>query len=254
MTDRQLSFTDEELHAFIDGELQPAKAAEIGRAAENDLQLFHRIAAYRSDKLRLRQAYAGIATEELPEEWLRRIERYRRDNQHLRFSWKIPEQIAAAAAVILILAGGLMLNARFSPAPGDERIIDEALQARSHLLPPREILAGDAFAAGAGNSVLSKTLMTNVKAPDLSRMGYRLETARVFGGTAVELDYRNQANGLFTLYLRRPSGPPKVDIVERGNVRICVWQDEVMGAVMAGEMPAGEMARLASLAYSGLEL
>jgi anti-sigma factor RsiW len=89
-------------------------------------------------------------------------------------------------------------------------------------------------------------------------MGYRLDGVRIYGGLpggkAVEIDYRNARNTLFTLYLRRPSSPPRVDIVERGRLRICIWQDDEMGAVMAGEMSAGEMARLASLAYSGLSL
>lgn len=37
-------------------------------------------------------------------------------------------------------------------------------------------------------------------------------------------------------------------------MQICIWQDEVIGSVMLGEMSAGEMARLASLAYSELSV
>jgi anti-sigma factor RsiW len=37
-------------------------------------------------------------------------------------------------------------------------------------------------------------------------------------------------------------------------MRICIWQDEELSTVMLGEMSAGEMARVASLAYSGLTL
>ena len=89
-------------------------------------------------------------------------------------------------------------------------------------------------------------------------MGYRLDAIRTFSGVsgraAVELDYRDGQNTLFTLYLRRPTSPPRVDILARDGVRICIWQDDVVGAVMAGKMTAGEMARLASLAYSGMFL
>jgi hypothetical protein len=45
-----------------------------------------------------------------------------------------------------------------------------------------------------------------------------------------------------------------VDLVERDGMRICIWQDEVLSTVMLGEMSAGEMARIASLAYSGLAI
>jgi anti-sigma factor RsiW len=97
-----------------------------------------------------------------------------------------------------------------------------------------------------------------LKTPDLSKLGYRLADIRVYsgipGGKAVELRYRNAQDRLFTLYLRHPSGPPRVDLVQRDGMRICIWQDDVLGTVMLGEMSAGEMARIASLAYSGLTL
>ena len=106
--------------------------------------------------------------------------------------------------------------------------------------------------------VLSAALSETLKAPDLSKLGYRLANIRVYsgvpGGKAVELAYRDAQNRLFTLYLRHPSGPPRVDLVERDGMRICIWQDDVLGTVMLGEMSAGEMARIASLAYSGLTL
>jgi anti-sigma factor RsiW len=58
---------------------------------------------------------------------------------------------------------------------------------------------------------------------------------------------------LFALYLRHPSGPARFDQFKQGRLRVCIWQDEVLGTVMTGEMSAAEMQRLASLAYTGLE-
>jgi anti-sigma factor RsiW len=96
----------------------------------------------------------------------------------------------------------------------------------------------------------------DVKAPDLSRVGYKLASMRIYGGIAggkaVELSYRDGSDRVFTLYLRHPSSPPRVDLLNRDGVRICIWQDDVVGAVMVGRMSAGEMARIASLAYAGL--
>jgi anti-sigma factor RsiW len=37
-------------------------------------------------------------------------------------------------------------------------------------------------------------------------------------------------------------------------LRICIWQDDIIGTVMVGDMSAGEMARAASAAYAGLNL
>jgi hypothetical protein len=80
---------------------------------------------------------------------------------------------------------------------------------------------------------------------------------RVYGnapaGKGVELLYRHKDNRVFALYLRRPSGAPRFDQYKQGKLRVCIWQDDVLGAVMTGEMSAAEMQRLASLAYTGLE-
>jgi hypothetical protein len=89
-------------------------------------------------------------------------------------------------------------------------------------------------------------------------MGYRLAQIRVYdgvpGGKAVGLDYRDAQMHEFTLYLRHPSSPARVDLYQREGLRVCIWQDDVLGTVMLGEMSAAEMARIASLSYSGLNL
>ncbi len=259
MADVNVALTDEELHAFIDGELEAGRAMEIGKAVEKDSALSRRIAAYRADKLRLRQAYAQIAADELPQEWLDRIDRHARAPQRMPVWRRLPNQLLAAAAVILVLVLGWGVSRELPYGEGDDAIMREALAARAQTMPAQQVIpAGDLTSRDRSDSVLTTALAMKVKAPDLARLGYRLEDVRVYsgvpGGKAVELDYRNASDGLFTLYLRHPSSAPRVDIIQRGGVRICIWQDDVLGAVMAGKMSAGEMARLASLAYSGLEL
>jgi anti-sigma factor RsiW len=259
MSDNVIAITEEELHAFIDGEVEPQRAAQIATAVQSDSTLARQIAAFREDKLRLRQAYSPIANAPLPEKWLDLIDQHAREKR-IRRSWPhIPQQALAAAAAILLLIVSLGLSREFLRLPNEEQIINEALAARDHSVQPeRSFTAADFARADKGATLLTAALASKVNAPNLTRMGYRLESVRIYpgrpGSKAVELDYRNMRNGLFTLYLRRPSSPPRVDIVERGRLRICLWQDDELGAVMAGEMPAGEMARLASLAYSGLTL
>lgn len=258
MNNACLAITEEELQSFIDGEIEPQRAAQIATAAQSDSMLARRIAAFREDKLRLRQAYAPVAAAPLPENWLHLIDRHARERPATR-SWpRIPQQVLAAAAAILLLVGSFGLSREFLRPPTEEQIINEALAARAHIVQPEQTLTAAQLAPpGGGATLLSKALASKIKTPDLARMGYRFEGARIYDGVpakAVELDYRNARNVLFTVYLRRPSSPPQVDIIERGRLRICLWQDDELGAVMAGEMPAGEMARLASLAYSGLTL
>jgi len=57
-----------------------------------------------------------------------------------------------------------------------------------------------------------------------------------------------------TLFVRRSDGVPRFELLKSGTLRTCIWQDEVVGAVMMGEMSAGQMMRVASAAYLALDL
>src|SRR6266550_9385835 len=256
-----LGISKEELHAFIDGELDSVRAAEIARLVATDPILAARVDAFRSDKKRLEQIYGTLRDLPVPPKWLQSVE-----DRTLRQRTRFPSVYlsrrgitAIAASLLLILTVNLWLVYQRVSTTNEDAIIAEAFAARQDATSPEQSFAAGTLAAPEGRTqVLSTALSETLKAPDLSKLGYRLADIRVYsgvpGGKAVELAYRDAQNRLFTLYLRHPSGPPRVDLVERDGMRICVWQDDVLGTVMLGEMSAGEMARMASLAYSGLTL
>jgi anti-sigma factor RsiW len=103
---------------------------------------------------------------------------------------------------------------------------------------------------------MAKSLETRVKAPDLSRMGYRLVGIDVYSSPAPSFDLRYvDARGrAVTLYIRRSPGSTRFDILEMKGLKVCVWQDNIISTVVTGDMSAAEMQRLASLAYSGLSM
>jgi anti-sigma factor RsiW len=228
------------------------ECAELEAALATDPYLNQRAALFRADKSRLMQVYAPVADMPVPERWIRMIEHEPRKQPRF-FSI---EAIAGIAAAFMLVIGGTL--AYRQSLPHEEPIVEEALAARDDALPAREVLAVKASGQHAdATRTLSSALAMRVSAPDLKRMGYNLVGVRVYESTArakgVELLYRHTDNRIFALYLRRPSGPPRFDQYKQGNLRVCIWQDDVLGAVMTGEMSAAEMQRLASLAYRGLE-
>ncbi len=248
----QLQISDESLHAFIDGELPADGRAAIEAAIARDPHLGQRVALYRADKARIAETYGPLLNAPIPAGWIALIE------NPPRRSWPFAplRTIAAIAAALLVLVGGPMLYRQATPH--EEPIVEEALAARSDALPARQIVAVRSGAqSAAANRAMQSALAMPVKAPDLSRMGYILVGMRTYdavsSGKAVELLYRHAGNRAFALYVRKPSGPPRFDQYKQGNLRVCIWQDDVVGAVMTGEMSAAEMQRLASLAYTGLE-
>jgi hypothetical protein len=56
------------------------------------------------------------------------------------------------------------------------------------------------------------------------------------------------------MYVRPSAGAPRFDLLRSGKLRVCVWQDDVVGAVIVGDMPAGQMMRVAGAAYSDLDM
>jgi anti-sigma factor RsiW len=247
-----LRIPDERLHALIDGELSGQECAELETAVAADPYLSQRVALFRADKARLAQIYGPVAGMPVLEHWIRMIENEPRKQPRF-FSI---EAIAGIAAAFMLVIGGTL--AYRQSVPHEEPIVEEALAARDDVMPTRQVLAITASAQDdAATRTLSSALAMRVSVPDLKRMGYSLVGMRVYGSTpratGVELLYRHKDNRIFALYLRRPSGPPRFDQYKQGNLRVCIWQDDVLGAVMTGEISAAEMQRLASLTYAGLE-
>lgn len=247
----QRHLSDETLHALIDDELGAAERTHAEAAIAADPYLAQRAALFRADKARLAQVYGSLAAQPLPERWIETIESWQRRPRPFPI-----EMIAGIAAVLMLLVGGSLVYRE--SLPHEEPIVEEALAARSDVTPVRQEIAlkNPAQAAHVAQT-LASTLAMHLSAPDLRRMGYKLVALRVYGSApadkGVELLYRHTDNRLFALYLRHPSGPPRFDQYKQGRLRVCIWQDDVIGAVMTGEMSAAEMQRLASLAYTGLE-
>jgi anti-sigma factor RsiW len=238
--------SEEDIHALIDGELDGARAAEITAAAQRDNVLAARIAAYRADKERLAKVYGPLVYKPLPAAWLAKIERARHPQTPFLHRRSV---LAIAASTALAVVGAS--SYRYFTAGNADAVLDEALAAYNETM-----LSTSTGGPDVADQALISTLERPVKAPDLTRMGYTLARVNVYvdrpGGNAVKLDYTSADNRTVAVYVRKSLGDVRFDMLKRGATRICVWQDDVVGTVIMGEMSAGEMLRLASLAYAGL--
>jgi anti-sigma factor RsiW len=79
----------EELHAFMDGELDDARADEIARRLETDPELTRTVEAYRGDQDLLVAHYAPVLAQPLPVAWINQIAAAGRSSPASRFR-KIP--------------------------------------------------------------------------------------------------------------------------------------------------------------------
>jgi anti-sigma factor RsiW len=245
----ETDFSEGELHAYIDGELDAGRADAIAARLAADPLLAKRVAGFRADMAMLKRVYAPLADRPMPRAWLALAEN---SKPAAPYSWRMAGAIAAV--LLFVLAATPFVYHALAPVQRGE-IVTAALAARLEPAEKTLTVAGD---TSGYDGAVSEAISQRVKVPSLEKMGYRLSSIRIYprapGGSAVELLYQDGDDRLFTLYLRRSDGTARFDQFERAGLRVCVWQDDQLGMVMAGNVSTAAMQRLASLAYTGLTL
>ena len=236
--------SDEDLHAYVDGALAEERAILVRNALAANAALAERAALFAADKAMFKAVYAPLAERPLPPEWIARAQRKARPRLHWRLA-------CAIAAALLVVAGTPLAWRYYAPARSGD-VVEAALDVREgNPAGARPIAMDDGATARRYDAALRQTIASNVHIPDLSRLGYRLSGLRLYD-KAAEILYRGPQDRLFTLYVRRSDGAARFDQFERRGLRVCIWQDDQISTVMAGDVSAAAMQRLATLSYTGL--
>jgi anti-sigma factor RsiW len=242
---------EQELNAFIDGELDAAATERIGAIVDASPDLAGRVARLKEDKARIARVYGPLIDRKLPEALLRSIEAATAPPPS-RLAWRIGAGLAAAAAVLVAWFAYPLLV-----APSADDVVAEALAARGGKIAfDRQIDAPAALPHGEGDTLLHQTIGAGIQVPDLSKAGFQLASMTAYpmpgGRHAVQLGYRDRTGRLFTVFLHDAVKGDAFEVRERGPMRICIWRTEDLSAVMLAQRPTTEMLRVASLAYADL--
>jgi anti-sigma factor RsiW len=201
-----------ELHAFIDGELPPERAAAVEAAMARDPLLAARVRDFRADKRALIAAYGRLADAPVAAALLKAAQTG--SSRPATKRWGRYLVLAGAAA----LAASLLLT--LTPRAPRDPAIEQALGARDHArTPSRELDGRDLANIEAANQAMSDMLGNSTRVPDLQRAGFKLVSAELYGRTrsdAVQLRYEDAERRLFTVFLRPSAGPDAFNVTERG--------------------------------------
>jgi anti-sigma factor RsiW len=224
----------------------------VAAALEADPVLAERVAAFAADKSALAAAYRQIGQQPVPESWIALIERAgATPTIRLRVQPWSRWAVGLAACLVLALGGVALLEQR---GPPEGSILAQAEAARQEQTLALARLTGEALAdVPLRDAELTHAVGLKLRAPDLARLGWTLVEIDIYTKAAA-LRYRAEGDRALTLFVRPSTGAPRFDLFETGAVRVCLWQDEVVGAVMMGEMSAGQMMRVAGAAYAALNL
>src|SRR5215467_997556 len=206
MTDRDLPVTEEELHAYVDGELPTDRLASVEAWLATHPDDMARVAGWRSLADAIRARYGAVASEPIPARLsLRQIERAGR-------SWRT---VAAAAAIAAFVAGGLagwVARGVTTASRSDATFTADALDAyKLYVVEVRHPVEVPGSEEAHLVQWLSKRVGYQLRIPNLQPVGLKLVGGRLLpgpsGSAAAFFMYEGGSGERFTLYSTRAKGP-----------------------------------------------
>ncbi|MYM73746.1 anti-sigma factor [Duganella sp. FT134W] len=265
----QMSVTEAELHAYVDGVLPAARMAEIDAYLIARPEEAARIAAYATQNDELRRLFDPVRDEVPPAAMLTRPQAGRQRQPWLR----------AAAMVVIALTGavaGWELHGTVAPAQMQARVADDAApmlaSASAGALAQRAAVAHAVYTPDMRRPVeigaqqedqlvtwLSKRLGSDIRPAHLGKLGYELIGGRLLpgdSGPVAQFMYQDQAGRRLTLYVSNDQTHNQdtgFRFAREGRVNVFYWIDGKFGYALSASADKGELARVAAAVYEQLD-
>lgn len=267
----RLPVTEDELHAFVDGQLPAERRREVEAWLAGRPEEAQRIESYRAQKRELHALFDPVLDEALPQ----RVRRAARPP----VPWYARRLVAGLAIALAGGAAGWGLRGAAGGAPGGG---GPAIAASD---PPgfaaRAAVAHAVYSVDARRAVevdaaheeqlvawLSKRLAAPVRPPRLQALGYALEGGRLLPGgrgPVAQFMYRDAEGGRLTLYVSNelahpggadargePNGETAFRFAREGGVDVFYWVDGPFGYALSGEAGRDALARVGGEVYRQL--
>jgi anti-sigma factor RsiW len=253
MTGAGRPIAEEDLHAFVDGQLDDERRAAVERHLQTHPETSERVAAYAAQRQELRAALSARARDPIPPNLnLARLleERLRRR----RRPW------LAAAAIVLALGlgagAGWFVGRR--PTTGIDAIAREAAASYTvYAADKRRPVEVWATQKDDLTRWLTNRLNRPVSPPDLSRLEYQLLGGRLIAtphGPAALFMYENPRGVRLAIYVRPMSveQTTPIEATDVNEVDGCTWIERGVGYALMAAEPYDKLEELARLARQGL--
>jgi len=234
-----LPIAEDELQAYADGRLDPARAAQVEAWLATHPERRAQTEEWRAQSAALHRAYDAVLDEPLPARLLPAANAPR---------WLDLRRLAVVAWIGLGVIIGFTLRDQTLPAPG----AGTAAPAQA-ALPRQAAIAHAVFAPELRHPVevgaeqeahlvawLSKRLGAALKAPRLDGAGYRLVGGRLLAGDNGEVAqfmYENAERQRLTLYVRREApagGATAFRYAQEKGLDVFYWTDSRFGYALSG--------------------
>jgi anti-sigma factor RsiW len=250
MTSKGAAISENELHAYVDGQLTEERRVEVEAYLADNPQEQARIREYQEQNRLLHASYDAIMAEPIPTWYL--------GARHRPFL--LP---AVGAAVVCIILGGVAgWFLRDAIVQRSVKEVDFARQAAlAHALYTPEVRHPVEVTAEQEEHLvrwLSKRLGGTLKVPHLVDLGYELVGGRLLPGDqgpVAQFMYQEQSGRRLTLYVKTdPSSERETAFrfSQQGKVAVFYWLDRHLSYALSGEMRKDELLHIANVIYQRL--
>lgn len=240
---------DEELHAYVDGELDAKRVGEIDGIAAREPAVAEALEMIRRQNAQLHHAFDPVLDEYVPSRLAAAGAPPRRG------LWR------AAAAAGWVAAGVAVGWSARDRTPEPQHVVLPRQAAVAHVAFAPEVRHPvEVTAAEEAHLVawLSKRLGTRLKAPRLDALGFELLGGRLLpesGRPGAQFMYQDTAGKRLTLYVSTDAGNRDSAFrytVENG-VHVFYWIDQHLGYALSGDLEKAQMLRVARVVYEQLQ-
>lgn len=266
MNDTSAPVSHDELHSFVDGQLDAARVPALLVWLQGHPEDAAQVAQWQAQRLELRRLARSLPVGETPAT-LTDVVLHAAAGQRRHTQWQ-------QAAAVLLLVAASTLGGRYwgqtqnaglqaSAAPSSPAFVREAVAAHVAFVPekrhPVEVAASDEAHL---LQWLSRRLGAPLKLPTLAERGYRLLGGRLLPGDGTppraQFMYENAQGARVTLYVAvfAPGQAPAqtaFSSVRSGNEESFYWVDDRFGYALSTEGNRAELMALAREVYGQLE-
>lgn len=250
------SMREEDLHAYVDGQLDAARRAEVENWLAANPAEQARMEELQKQNAMLHALFDPVLKEPVP------LAMQRKAPSRWKTPWRMPQLRYAAAVGWMVLGGAIGWAMHGKDAAKSLAPLALAQQAAvAHAVYTPEVL--HPVEVGAAQEAhllkwLSKRLGADVKAPQLGAVGYELVGGRLLpsnSGPAAQFMYQDARGQRLTLYVRTDAQEQRETAfryAQEGKVGVFYWLDGSLGYALSGEMERQQLLRVAEAVYHGL--
>lgn len=250
--DRKISVTEDELHAYVDGELPAERRADVEAWLAAHPEEAERVRSWRTMAELLHARYDAVAQEPVP----RRLEIERLERRPRQWIYG-----AAAAALVAFVAGGatgwVAHGAASKPSVFQAFTVDALDAHRLYVVEVRHPVEVPGNERAHLQAWLTKRCGWTVFAPDLEASGLKLVGGRLLpgpNGPASFLMYEGASGERFTIYTAKTeSGETQMRYAAMDKDSALFWSDRGVGYVVSGGGDRDRLTKVARAVYDQAE-